>query len=109
MNPNPFLKAGLAAVLSLSCYMPLAWAGLSANTINPDALITNHGRHVVVTGPIACTAGEVAYLRVRVTQRSTGTVAEGRTRLTCTGAPQSYEIEATVQGQERFVAGPATA
>ncbi len=109
MNAKQLLKAGLAAALSLSCYAPLAVAGRSTNTIDPVALVTNQGRHVLVTGPITCTASEVAYLRVRVTQRATGAVAEGRTRLTCTGAPQHWEVQASVHGHESVAAGPATA
>jgi hypothetical protein len=52
----------------------------STNTIDPVAVGADHGQHILVTGPIACTAGERAQLRVTVTQRATGAIAEGRPR-----------------------------
>ena len=88
---------------------PVALARVVLNTINPVAIVTDNGRHLVVTGPIACTSGEKVYLRVTVTQRSTGAVAEGRTRLTCTGDTQQWEVHASTQGKDTFEAGPATA
>ena len=39
--------------------------------------MADKGRQVTVTGPIAVTTGERTELRVTVTQRSTGAVAEG--------------------------------
>lgn len=44
-----------------------------------------------------------------VTQRSTGAVAEGHTRITCTGDIQQWEVHASTQGQETFEEEPATA
>ena len=87
----------------------IAFAGVVLNTIDPDAVVTNTGRHIIVTGPLACTASEKAALRVTVTQRATGAVAEGRTRLTCTGHTQHWEVEAASHGPEPFQEGPATA
>jgi hypothetical protein len=46
---------------------------------------------------------------VTVTQRATGAVAEGHTRLTCTGNTQQWEVHASTRGQEIFEEGPATA
>jgi hypothetical protein len=46
---------------------------------------------------------------VTVTQRTTGTVAEGGAILTGTGTTNHWEIEAAVQGNETFEAGAATA
>jgi hypothetical protein len=71
--------------------------------------MTDEGRHLVVTGPIACTASERATVWVTVTQRATGAVAEGRTLLTCTGAVQQWEVHAATLGRETFEEGPATA
>ena len=88
---------------------PTAFARMTANTIDPVANVTDHGRHLIVTGPIGCTEGETAYLRVTVTQRATGAVAEGRTLITCTGGTQPWEVHASVQGDETFEEGPATA
>ena len=66
-----------------------------------------------MTGPIACTRGEKAYLEVTVAQRATGAVAEGRTLITCTGDPlpdtQQWEVHAATQGKETFQEGPAIA
>ena len=50
-----------------------------------------------------------AYLEVTVTQRATGAVAEGRTRITCTGNTQQWQVHASTQGKETFQEGPATA
>jgi hypothetical protein len=86
-----------------------AFARITANTIDPVAVVADNGRDVIVTGPLACTAGERAYLRVTVTQRSTGAVAEGRTLFTCIGSNQQWEVHASTQGQETFEEGPATA
>ena len=62
-----------------------------------------------MTGPLGCTAGERAYLRVTVTQRATGAVAEGRTVVTCTGNIERWQVHASTQGNETFQPGPATA
>ena len=59
-------------------------------------------RHVVVTGPVACTEGEKLHLRVTVTQRSTGAVAEGRTLDTCIGDSQQWKVHASTQGKASF-------
>jgi hypothetical protein len=86
-----------------------AFARITANTTDPVAIVTNNGRHVIATGPIACTESERAYLRVTVTQRSTGAVAEGRALIICTGNTQQWEAHASTQGKETFEEGPATA
>ena len=87
----------------------MAFARITANTIDPVANVTDHGRHLIVTGPIGCTENERAYLRVTVTQQATGAVAEGRILITCTGGTQQWEVHASVQGKETFEEGPATA
>jgi hypothetical protein len=75
------LKCCVAAVMVITlagvCLAPLAFAGISVNTIDPVAVITDDGRHIVVTGPIACTEGETAPLRVTLTQRATGGCSTG--------------------------------
>ena len=88
---------------------PMAFARVVLNTIGPVAIVADHGRHIVVTGPIACTAREKAHLRVTVTQRETGALAEGHTRITCTGDSQQWEIHASTHGHESFQEGPAAA
>ena len=88
---------------------PMAFGRIVRNTIDPVAVVADNGRHIVVTGPMACTAREKAHLRVTVTQRTTGALAEGHTRITCTGGSQQWEIHAATQGHEGFQDGPATA
>jgi hypothetical protein len=63
----------------------LAFARILVNTIDPVAIVAGAGRHLIVTGPIECTQGERAELRVTVNQRETGAVAEGYGFVTCTG------------------------
>jgi hypothetical protein len=87
-----------------------ALARITRNTIDPVATLTAQGRHVTVTGPIEILpAGETVYLRVTVTQRTTGAVAEGIAFLTGTGAIQQWTVRATTQSRERFEEGAATA
>jgi hypothetical protein len=107
---TPMKGLGLAAMaLGGVCLAPMAFAGVVLNTIDPVALVTDHGRHLIVTGPMECTEGERAYLRVTVTQRATGAVAQGRTRLICTGDTQRWEVHASIRGKETFAEAPATA
>jgi hypothetical protein len=103
------VSAALVLILLGVCLAPVAFAGISSNTIDPVAIVTDYGRHIILTGPIACTEGESAYLRVTVTQRATGAVAEGRTLITCTGNTQAWEVHASAQGEETLQEGPATA
>ena len=103
------VSAAMVLTLVGVCIAPLAFAGLTANTIDPVAIVTDNGRHLIVTGPIVCTERERADLRVTVTQRATGAVAEGRTRITCTGNTQHWEVHASIQGNATFQEGPATA
>jgi len=87
----------------------VAFAKITANTIDAVALVADDGRHLVVTGPITCTAGERAILHVTVTQRTTGALAEGQTLFVCSGARQEWEVHAATQGRETFELGSATA
>ena len=89
--------------------VPSAFARITANTIDPVAIAVDNGRDVIVTGPLSCTEGERAYLRVTVTQSSTGAVAEGRTLITCIESTQQWGVHASTQGKETFEEGPATA
>ena len=86
-----------------------AFAKVVMNTIDPVGIVADKGRHLTVGGPITVTAGERTELRVTVTQRSTGAVAEGVAFLTGRGDLQQWEVEAAVQGRERFEPGEATA
>ena len=104
-----FVSAAIVLTLVGVCIAPLAFAGMPMNTIDPVAIVTDNGRHIIVTGPITCTESQTADLRVTVTQRTTGAVAEGRTSLTCTGAPQHWDVDAAIQGNKTFREGSATA
>jgi len=86
------------------------------NTIDPVAIVTDNGRHLIVTGPIGCTLGQRELIRVTVTQRrltvtqhEIGAVAEGHTRVICTGKTQKWEVHAWTQSKETFEEGAATA
>ena len=86
-----------------------AYARVARNTIDDEAVVGRHGRRLLVTGPIQCTAGERAVVRVTVTQRPTGAVAEGGTLISCTGEPQHWEIGAWTLGKASFQEGAAIA
>ena len=86
-----------------------AFARITYNTIDPVALVSEKGRHLTMTGPIAVTTGERTELRVTVTQRSTGAVAEGVVFFTGTGQTNQWEVTVVAEGQAAFAAGPATA
>ncbi len=104
--------APAALLLALACAVgaQTALARLARNTIDPVATLTAQGRQITVTGPIEVdTAGETVYLRVTVTQRSTGAVAEGIALVTGTGALQQWTVHANTQTRERFEEGAATA
>ena len=86
-----------------------AFARITFNTIDPVGILADNGRHVTVAGPISCDAGDRVELRVTVTQRSTGAVAEGIAFLTGTGQTNQWEVTAVVEGRAGFEPGPATA
>jgi len=100
---RPFL------VLSLSAAATRTFAGIALNTIDTVAHQTESGWQIVVTGPIACTAGERITLHLTVTQRSTGAVGQGHTRFLCTGALQQWEVLVTHDKKAAFADGAATA
>ncbi len=98
-----------AALVLFVCTAPTAFARVAANTIDPLARVSDTGRHLTVTGPIACTESERAFIRVTVTQRTTGAVAAGHTVLRCTGNPQQWEVHAQTDAKATFEQGAATA
>ena len=103
---RPIIAAGL---LFGVVAVPLTWARVMGNTIDPVAVGTEGGRHVVVTGPITCTSGERAYLSVTLTQRTTGATAEGTTLVTCTEVNEPWTVDAVVKGKQGFEPGTAVA
>lgn len=98
----------LLVVLSSLFITRTVWAKISINTIDPVGLVADKGRQVTVTGPIAVTVGERTELRVTVTQRSTGAVAEGVIFFAGTGQTNHWEITVVAEGRAAFQAGPAT-
>jgi len=103
------LPAALALILAAFCIAPAAFAGFSQNTINPTATLSGNGHRILVSGPISNTRSEWVDLRVTVTQRSTGAIAEGHLRFAGTTALQQWEVEAERVGSNAFEEGPATA
>ena len=108
-NRRWLVPAALLLTLAGLFVARTAFARITLNTIDPVGIVAGQGRHVTVTGPIAVTAGERTELRVTVTQRSTGAVAEGVVFFAGTGQTNQWEVTAAVQGQAAFTAGPATA
>jgi hypothetical protein len=102
------------AFVSLSTFLAIVFAHtvsarIILNTIDANAVVTDNGRHVIVTGPIVCDSGERAEIRVTVTQRTTGALAEGLTRVICTGLQQRWKVHAAAQANESFEEGAARA
>jgi hypothetical protein len=78
--------------------------------IDPTLLIDAKGRQVAVTGPFECSAGGlITLLRVTVSQRVSGAVAEGETRGACSGGAEEFALDAVARGEATFVEGPAEA
>ena len=107
-------KKAVAAIVAAAILVGLitaqrALARIAMNTIDPAGAISDNGRLVVLTGPIQCTQSEWIDLRVTVTQRARGAVAEGHLRVLGSTAVQQWVIAAPTQGGASFEAGPATA
>jgi hypothetical protein len=97
-------------VVGLIVYLePVAFARIIFNTINPTAILSNQGREVILTGPLTCTESQKTFMRVTVTQRSTGAVAEGELVFDCSTAQQQWQVHANVLGRETFQPGTARA
>ena len=79
------------------------------SNIDPVGIVSDNGRRLVITGPIKCTATQRTDIRVTVTQRFTGAVAEGLGFITCSGTLQQWEVNAATIGDELFEEGAATA
>ncbi len=82
---------------------------LSANTIDPTARIVEHGGAIALSGPITCTQVELVGMRVTVTQRTTGAIAEGYLVFIGTATQQHWQVNASVRGDADFEPGPAIA
>jgi len=108
LNPRWLVPVALLLALSSLLFTQTVWAKISINTIDTIGIVTGKGRQVTVTGPVAVTAGDRTEMRVTVTQRSTGAVAEGVIFFTGTGQTNQWEITAVAEGRATFEAGPAT-
>lgn len=98
----------LTALGCLFCFSD-AMAGIQTNTIHPVGQISHRGRELDITGPITATAGETVHLKVTITQRSTGAIAEGNAVFRGTGQAGVWHVEADACGHASFKPGPATA
>ena len=112
---NWLALAAIVLTLAGAFIARTAFARITLNTIDPVGIVADKGRQVTVGGPIAMgdgtvlLAGETADLRVTVTQRSTGALAEGRGIITSTGQTNHWEVTAMARGKAVFAPGPATA
>jgi hypothetical protein len=87
-----------------------ASAGVVLNTIDHEAILGAGGRLVAVTGPLRCSGVERARIRVTVSQRTTGAVAEGRWRGLCRRTTTTWTAGKFVpHGAAMFQAGTAQA
>ncbi len=111
MKPQTLKRLAPLALILLG--LAIAGAGLprklAANTIDPIATLIQHGSRIVLTGPIRCTQTEWVDMRVTITQRTTGAIAEGRARLIGTTLEQHWVVIAEVRGDAEFEIGAATA
>ena len=106
---NSLVVTAMVLTLAGAWLAPLAFARIMKNTIDRVAIVTDNGRQIIVTGPIRCDKIQRGDLRVTVTQRSTGAVAEGRTVITCAVDEQQWELRASTQGKKTFEEGAAIA
>ena len=96
------VPATLLVILAGVFVTPTVVARISMNTIDPVGIVADQGRQVTATGPISVTTGERTELRVTVTQRSTGAVAEGIIFFTGTGQTNQWEVAAITEGRATF-------
>ncbi|MGQ0592788.1 MAG: hypothetical protein ACT4QB_09105 [Gammaproteobacteria bacterium] len=108
-------RTNILLTLVVLTFAPSVYGGVTHNGVEIAGFLADAGRLLIVEGrlfnvtfPVECTTGQKDYIRVTVTQRTTGARAEGRTRITCIGgSAQQFEILAATQGKERFEEGDA--
>ena len=71
--------------------------------------VSDNGHRVFVTGKVNCTAGQKVQILARLTQRSTGALAEGSWKGECTGHLQVWQTEAVSRGEAKFENGASEA
>lgn len=96
-------------VLAALWLAPGALARVVLNTISTTGTISDHGRRLILTGPLTCDRVQFVDLRVTVTQRETGALAEGRLRFVGTPDQQTWTLEAQANGKNAFKPGAARA
>ena len=106
---KPWLVSTTVLVILAGVFVArTGFAKITLNTIDPVGIVADKGRQVTVTEPVAVTVGERTELRVTVTQRSTGAVAEGVIFFAGTGQTNQWEVTVAAEGRAAFQAGPAT-
>ena len=99
--------AASVVIVAGTVFAPLVFAKITLNTIDDVATVSRNGRQLLVSGPLSTDQTQPVELRVTVTQRSTGAVAEGYTTFIGTVAEQQWEVHATTLGFRGFEPGPA--
>jgi hypothetical protein len=103
------LSLALAALIAaVALLTPLAYAKISLNTIDPILTVSHDGRHVLVSGPLACDRTQPVLMRVTVTQRTTGAIAEGYATVIGSTTERHWQIHAHTLGGPKFEPGAAT-
>jgi hypothetical protein len=102
-----FLAALVAAMAALTAP---AGAGVVLNTIDREATLDDAGRVIEAAGPIRCSERERASIRVTISQRTTGAVADGRWRGRCLQTTTTWTARGFApQGSATFQPGTAKA
>jgi hypothetical protein len=103
----------LMPISALALTRPVSHPVLCVRTCKPAAafdrtgVLTDGGRAVRVSGPVACKAGERVRIRTTVSQVSTGAVAEGVWSKLCTGNTLHWHVTAIVSDGVHFSTGHA--
>lgn len=106
---SPRFRMILVLLCGVALVAPLAYAKLAANTIDPVGRLSANRRRIEMTGPFLCDQTQPMAMRVTVTQRNTGAMAEGYGFAIGTAAPQQWRVVAYAIGETAFAPGPATA
>jgi hypothetical protein len=99
-----------ALVAAMTALTAPAGAGVVLNTIDREATVDQAGRILEAAGPIRCSERERAAIRVTISQRTTGAVAEGRWRGRCRSTTTRWTARGFVaQSSATFQPGTAQA
>ena len=98
-----------ALMMMVNVFMTTTAFGRILLTTNDVVSVAfDNNRQLIVSGHTTCDAKETVIVRVTVTQRSTGALAEGDISLTATGEVQEFVVRARTLGKENFEEGPVT-